>query len=363
MHICFRSPFLVNLPPNSAKQDLDTSKVPTLIKFVPAMLSEFSFSSYHAFLYTTTSTTPALLNFNPALSLPREARAPGSADGGEAGHPVLGIHTLLSPPAQRAMLCCMGAIRVTSKITLEHSAPLASETYLFIETKPGTHSAAHFIPVEAVTDEETTLNQLLTQCHTFDQLSPPDVHEILEMAEQTYSWKPIPSSPATLSSSKHNQQPYLRITRTRSHLSKLSGRVHKAITASLADILDFFKACSTQTAGDKLLDRIARLERTSAKPTLHAPRLSGFNSLSLTPPAKPADMANLQGRKQIKNFDPADQPPSCGAFFLVTLDGYYEHSDSSAPLAFDTFIFPVFIDIGAFRTLTQALLPRALGQL
>eukprot|EP00536_Pseudo-nitzschia_multiseries_P016925 jgi/Psemu1/48421/gm1.48421_g len=63
-------------------------------------------------------------------------------------------------------------------------------------------------------------------------------------------------------------------------LSKLSARIHARIMASLGGILEFFKACSTQTPGNILLDRISKLKSAS----LHVPRLSDFSSLSITPP-------------------------------------------------------------------------------
>eukprot|EP00536_Pseudo-nitzschia_multiseries_P004073 jgi/Psemu1/9200/gm1.9200_g len=79
-------------------------------------------------------------------------------------------------------------------------------------------------------------------------------------------------------------------------LSELSARLHAGIMASLEGILEFFKACSTQTPGKILLDRISRLELTTAAPSLHMAGLSGFNSLSLTPPAKLANTADLQAQ-------------------------------------------------------------------
>eukprot|EP00536_Pseudo-nitzschia_multiseries_P009067 jgi/Psemu1/22243/gm1.22243_g len=83
-------------------------------------------------------------------------------------------------------------------------------------------------------------------------------------------------------------------------LSWLSLGIHTAIMANLGGIVDFFKACSTQTAGDNLLDRILRLETIGAKPSLHVPGLSGFTSLFLfTPPLKLADTADLQARLDV----------------------------------------------------------------
>eukprot|EP00536_Pseudo-nitzschia_multiseries_P015312 jgi/Psemu1/41965/gm1.41965_g len=54
------------------------------------------------------------------------------------------------------------------------------------------------------------------------------------------------------------------------HKDKLSHQTHKAILSSLADILEFFKkSCSSQSAGDKLLAIIAKLESSGAKPVTH----------------------------------------------------------------------------------------------
>eukprot|EP00536_Pseudo-nitzschia_multiseries_P007147 jgi/Psemu1/17149/gm1.17149_g len=47
-------------------------------------------------------------------------------------------------------------------------------------------------------------------------------------------------------------------------LLELPSRIHVGNMASLRGILEFSKACSTQTPGDMLLDRISRLESTSA---------------------------------------------------------------------------------------------------
>eukprot|EP00536_Pseudo-nitzschia_multiseries_P004835 jgi/Psemu1/10996/gm1.10996_g len=294
------------------------------------------------------------------------------------GEDSLGICALSS--AQRATLC-MGAIsrspgsthkfcaaplgtctvvkHWTTKFNLEPSAASASGTYLFIKTKPGVLSATVCHPVEAVINEDTSLQQQFSQHHTFDQweavfrtfltglqdptgykaLSPANVQDVLDTAKPLFEMKvkkldlsstslqlaaikliirqqngnhtdtlmesnakftnvlgTLKDQPPALAKDKQDKVMQLFNYFSPDLSNKLSLRIHLEIMNSLGHILEFFKACSTQTAGDILLDRISRLESTTAEPSLHVPGLSGFTSLSLTPPAKSANMADLQAQ-------------------------------------------------------------------
>eukprot|EP00536_Pseudo-nitzschia_multiseries_P013124 jgi/Psemu1/34265/gm1.34265_g len=275
----------------------------------------------------------------------------------------LGIH-LLSPTQQAQLF--MGAIgspgsahkfctapcgtcavvkHRSTKFNLEPLLALTSGTYLFIETKPGVLSAMICLPVEVITDGGTSLEQWLSQHHTFDQwearqgvisgqclhptsllLEPKAKQAKLDLIE-TQVEEQYPElklltvkvlEPMNLTNLKAafgkeldlssiDLQDYLDtlmetdakfteglgklkaqpLDLAKAKQDKLSTGIHTAIMASLGAILEFIKACSTQTPGGILSDRISRLESTAATPpSSHLPIAHS--------PAKLASMTDLQ---------------------------------------------------------------------
>eukprot|EP00536_Pseudo-nitzschia_multiseries_P007748 jgi/Psemu1/18622/gm1.18622_g len=180
-------------------EDLDISKASPLIKFVPAALSEFSFPTYHAF-----STCSQL------LSLPHSYRQ-GQAVRSRYPTGTIMYGAIRSPGSTHKCYTAPHGTSIvakhrTTKFNLEPTPALASGTYLFIKTKPGVLSAMVSLPIEAVTDEETQVEQWLLQRHTFSQweavfrtiltsfkdstgdktLSPSNVQDVLTKVEERY---------------------------------------------------------------------------------------------------------------------------------------------------------------------------------
>eukprot|EP00536_Pseudo-nitzschia_multiseries_P004324 jgi/Psemu1/9719/gm1.9719_g len=329
--------------------------------------------------------SPPALSFSPALALP------GKGSGTPGGSSMAGGRDRALSPAQEATLC-MGAIgspvsthkfctaphgtcavvkHQTTKFNLEPTPASLSGTYLFIETKkPGVLSATVCLPVEAATDEGPSLEQWLTQRHTFDQSEAAFRNVLTSLKDPTGDKALSPAgltagtpNEQSLTSSRHNQgfrtheshrvkaaftalaeQP----KEFRTHLIQSEMKVEELVDLSSIDlqlavvkliirqqngnymdtlmegnakfiedlgklkaqplalakakqdkVMQLFNYSSpelTQTPGVILLDRISRLKLATAKPSLHVPGLSGFNSLLFTPPAKLADMADLQAR-------------------------------------------------------------------
>eukprot|EP00536_Pseudo-nitzschia_multiseries_P010070 jgi/Psemu1/24892/gm1.24892_g len=156
--------------------------------------------------------SPPALSFSPTLSLLGEGGGmPGG--GGMAGErpgATLCMGDNGSPGSTHKFCAaprgtCAVVKYQATKFNWEPALALMSGTYLSIETKPGVLSAMMVcLPVEAVTNEETSLEQWLSQRHTFDQweavfrtiltslkdptghktLSPADVQDILNTAKR-----------------------------------------------------------------------------------------------------------------------------------------------------------------------------------
>eukprot|EP00536_Pseudo-nitzschia_multiseries_P013694 jgi/Psemu1/36047/gm1.36047_g len=124
--------------------------------------------------------TPPALHFSPALTLLGKVGPLGGGKGdtacGRLGTPItkgwwdpmgtiMYVWGALDPQAQHTN----SVLPLTGHFNLEPMLASASRTYLFVETKPEVLSATVCLPVEAVTNEETSIEQWLLQPCTFGQ--------------------------------------------------------------------------------------------------------------------------------------------------------------------------------------------------
>eukprot|EP00536_Pseudo-nitzschia_multiseries_P007020 jgi/Psemu1/16646/gm1.16646_g len=117
--------------------------------------------------------SPPAFNFSPALALPGEDGLPGGSgmasgrlgmpntkgglfwEGHITGHP----HTTVSNPTGNTIYGGHRIPMLKTQILHCPTQDMRCGTYLFIETKPGVLSATVCLPLEAVIDEETFLEQ------------------------------------------------------------------------------------------------------------------------------------------------------------------------------------------------------------
>eukprot|EP00536_Pseudo-nitzschia_multiseries_P000635 jgi/Psemu1/1475/gm1.1475_g len=289
--------------------------------------------------------TPPSLTFLPAITLPGEAGLSGgcgSGSGMAAQQAQLCMGAIGSPFKFYAAPCrtCAVAKHRATKFNLEPMAASASGTYLFVKTKPGVLSATVCLLVEAhhtfdqweavfrtvlpafkdSTGDKTRLpfgvqdvlkaskpklELIKTQLPTLKALDPMNptgmkaaftalagqLKDEMKVKELDLSSVDLQLVTIKLIIGQQNSDYLGTLMNTNARLTEDLGKLKSQPPALAKAKQDkFFKACSTQTPGDMLLDRITKLE-SALMPMLG---LSHFNSLSIIPPTKSVDTADLQ---------------------------------------------------------------------
>eukprot|EP00536_Pseudo-nitzschia_multiseries_P007909 jgi/Psemu1/19038/gm1.19038_g len=222
--------------------------------------------------------SPPALSFSPALTFPRKDIGSSGPPGGG------GILTRLKDPAGDKALSPAAKLDLIKTQALEAMNPtklkaaFAALAGLLKEFQ--THLIQSEMKVEELDLSSVDL-QLAAIKLIIGQQNGGHTDTLVEAnAKFTDNFGKLKAQPPALAKNKQDKVMQL-FNYFSPDLSELSLRIYLAIMNSLGGILEFFKACSTQTTGDILLDRISRLEQATTKPFLHA-QFTSFREESKT---------------------------------------------------------------------------------